>query len=128
MGPTTSGHVERLAGNLLRIARARAGMSQRDLARVADVPQSTIARIESGSRQPSLPVLARILVAVDLELRVVLEPYDSHDDFYDAEASSLTAGQRSARRDVQARFAAQLREGQPVGRVTAPRPSACTPV
>jgi hypothetical protein len=40
MGPTTAGQVERLAGNLLRIARARAGMSQRDLAEIAHVPQS----------------------------------------------------------------------------------------
>lgn len=109
MGPTTAGNVDRLAGNLVRLARAREGLSQRDLARVAHVPQSTISRIESGSRQPSLPVLARILAAVDLELRVALEPYDSHDDFYDAEASRLTASERSARRDAQGRFAAQIK-------------------
>lgn len=112
MGPTTAGNVERLAGNLVRIARARAGLSQRDLAQVAHVPQSTIARIESGARQPSLPVLARILAAADLELRVALEPYDSHDDFYDAEASTLTVGHRAARQDAQDRFAQHLRSGQ----------------
>lgn len=85
MGPTTAGYVQRLAGSLVRLARLETGVSQRELARRAGVAQSTIARIESGSRQPSLPVLARILAAVDLELRVRLEPYDSHDDFYDAE-------------------------------------------
>lgn len=68
MGSTTSGYVDRLAGNVLRIARARAGLSQRELAAAAHVPQSTIARIESGTRQPSLLLLARILAAVDLEV------------------------------------------------------------
>lgn len=114
IGATTSGNVFRMAGNLVRIARAQAGLSQRDLAQAAGIPQSTIARIESGSRQPSLPVLARILAAVDLELRVTLEPYDGHDDFYDAEANRLTASQRSARHDAQDRFAAELRDGQSV--------------
>jgi transcriptional regulator with XRE-family HTH domain len=112
MGRTTAGNVERLAGNLLRIARARVGMSQRDLAQVAHIPQSTIARIESGARQPSLPVLARILAAVDLELRVTLKTYDSHDDFYDAETKRLTAAQHSARREAQDDFDARLRESQ----------------
>ena len=49
MGPTTAGYVDRLAGNLLKVARAKAGMSQRELAQAAGVAQSTIARIESGS-------------------------------------------------------------------------------
>lgn len=80
-GPTTSGYVERLAGNVLRIARARAGLSQRELAAAAHVPQSTIARIESGTRQPSLPVLARILAAVDLELRIDVADYDAPTTF-----------------------------------------------
>jgi transcriptional regulator with XRE-family HTH domain len=118
MGPTTARNVDRLAGNLLRIARARAGMSQRGLAEVAQVPQSTIARIESGSRQPSLPVLARILAAADLELRVTLATYDSHDDFYDAEEGRLSAAQRAARRDVQDDFAAQLRGRKRAGQLT----------
>jgi hypothetical protein len=52
MGSTKSRHVDRPAGNLLRLARARMGMSQRELAEAAQVPQSTIARIESGARQP----------------------------------------------------------------------------
>jgi transcriptional regulator with XRE-family HTH domain len=58
------------------MARARAGLSQRGLAETANVPQSTIARIESGTRQPSLPVLARILAAIDLELRITVADYD----------------------------------------------------
>ncbi|MDT5232526.1 MAG: hypothetical protein QOI39_3026 [Mycobacterium sp.] len=56
------------------------------------MPQSTIARIESGARQPSLPVLARILAAVDLEPRIRLETYDDHDDVLDARDAQLTDG------------------------------------
>jgi transcriptional regulator with XRE-family HTH domain len=62
------------------------------------VPQSTIARIESGARRPSL---ARILAAVNLELRINLEAYDAHDDVLDAEDARLTAAQRLARRQAQ---------------------------
>lgn len=109
MGPTTASHVERLAGNVLRIARARAGLSQRELAEIAHVPQSTIARIESGARQPSLPVLARILAAVDLELRISLDAYDSHDDVLDAQDARLMPAERAARHHAQADFAAALR-------------------
>ncbi|MGB9305004.1 MAG: helix-turn-helix transcriptional regulator [Mycobacterium sp.] len=77
-------------GNLLRIARSRIGMSQRELAEAAGLPQSTIARIESGARQPSLPVLARILAAVELELRITVKDYDSHDYVLDANDARLT--------------------------------------
>jgi transcriptional regulator with XRE-family HTH domain len=96
MGLTTAGHVDRLAANLLKVAHARAGMSQRELADAAHVAQSTIARIESGTRQPSLPVLARILAAIDLELRITLEACDNHDDVLDAEDKGLSADQRAA--------------------------------
>lgn len=109
MGPTAAGHVQRLAGNVVKLARARAGMSQRELAEAADVPQSTIARIESGSRQPSLPVLARILAAADLEMRITLEDYDSHDDVLDASDAARTVRERSIRREVQDEFAEALR-------------------
>ncbi|WP_239656541.1 helix-turn-helix transcriptional regulator [Mycobacterium riyadhense] len=110
VGPTTAGHVERLAANLLKLARARLGMSQRELAEAAHVAQSTIARIESGARQPSLPVLARILAALDLEMRITLEAYDNHDDVVDAEYARLSADQRASRRATQDLFADELRK------------------
>ena len=96
MGPTTQRHVERLAGNLLRSARARKGLTQRQLAEVVGVPQSSIAKIESGARQPTLPVLTRILVAVDLEPRIALEQYDDHDDILDADSAARGPEQRAA--------------------------------
>lgn len=50
-GPTTQRYTARLAGNLLRLARAQRGWSQRQLAEAAGVPVSTVARIESGTRR-----------------------------------------------------------------------------
>jgi transcriptional regulator with XRE-family HTH domain len=70
-------------------------MSQRQLTGVAGVAQSTIARIESGARQPSLPVLARILATVDLEPRITLQPYNNHDDVVEPEDARLTDAQRA---------------------------------
>jgi transcriptional regulator with XRE-family HTH domain len=73
------------------------------------VQQSTIARIESGARQPSLPVLARILAAVGLEPRISLEAYDEHDDVLNATAVRVNETQRAARRVAQDEFATELR-------------------
>lgn len=95
-GPTTRGHTERWAGNLLRSARVKKGISQAQLAKLAGVPRSTVERIEAGTRQPSLVTLSRLLAAVDLEMRIRLDDYDDHDDVLDANYAAMTAGQRAA--------------------------------
>ncbi|HEV2891973.1 MAG TPA: helix-turn-helix transcriptional regulator [Frankiaceae bacterium] len=56
------------ASDLLRYARRRASLSQRALAERAGVPQSTVARIESGAVDPSVSLLARLLRACDAAL------------------------------------------------------------
>lgn len=60
------------AAALLREARRRAGLSQVELGRRAGVTQSVISAYESGARQPSVPTLARLVVAAgyELELRI----------------------------------------------------------
>lgn len=64
------------AGELLREARTRKSLSQAELAVRAGVSQSVISVYESGRRQPSLPVLARLVAATGqtLELQVRDEP------------------------------------------------------
>ena len=109
MGPTKARHVKRWAGNLLKVARLEAGVSQQQLGEAAHVAQSTIARIEVGERQPSLPELAKILAGVDLELRISLAPYDDHDDVLDADQSRLSPGERTAQRATQVAFVAAVR-------------------
>ncbi|KEP42275.1 hypothetical protein LAUMK4_05701 [Mycobacterium persicum] len=80
ISPRTQHSIDAWAGNILRIARAKTGLTQRQLAAKAGVPYSTIAKIESGVRQPTHPTLAKILAAVDLALSTRLIPYDDHDD------------------------------------------------
>lgn len=109
MGPTTTRAVEGFAGTMLKLARHDKHLTQRDFATVAGVPHTTIAKIESGARQPSWPVLCRILAAVDLEMRVRLTPYDTHDDTLDATEAQLTQQQRDARDQTQDAFLAELR-------------------
>jgi predicted nucleotidyltransferase/DNA-binding XRE family transcriptional regulator len=60
------------AGALLRQARKRAGLSQADLAARAGVTQSVVSAYESGQRQPSVPVLARLIGATGSELTLGL--------------------------------------------------------
>src|SRR3954452_12925493 len=58
------------AARLLRWARRRAGLSQRQLADPAGVPQSTFGRIESGASDPRLSTLRRLLRACGFDLEV----------------------------------------------------------
>jgi transcriptional regulator with XRE-family HTH domain len=88
-------------------------MSQRELAETAHIAQSTVARIESGSRQPSLPVLAKILAALNLEMRITLANYDAHDDVLDTDSARLSADEHATRRTAQDRFAAGPPVDQP---------------
>jgi transcriptional regulator with XRE-family HTH domain len=61
---------ERVAAELIRESRERAGLRQADLAQRAGLPRSVVNAYEHGRRQPSVEALARIVGAVGLELRV----------------------------------------------------------
>lgn len=68
-----------IAGSLVWQARTDARLTQRQLADAAGVPQSTVAAIEGGRRQPSIPLLQRLLRAAGREIRFVLADLDDHD-------------------------------------------------
>jgi transcriptional regulator with XRE-family HTH domain len=57
---------------MVREARRRSGLSQRQLARAAGVPQPTVARIERGTVSPRVDTLDRLLHACEHEL--IIEP------------------------------------------------------
>ena len=80
VSPRSQRSTDAWAGNVLRVVRAKTGLTQRQLAEKAGVPYSTIAKIESGHRQPTHPTMVRLLAAVDLSLSTQLVPYDDHDD------------------------------------------------
>ena len=63
------------AGATIRKARLQAGLSQSVLAQAAGVAQSVVSAYETGSRQPSLPVLERLVAAAGFELVLDLEPF-----------------------------------------------------
>jgi transcriptional regulator with XRE-family HTH domain len=57
-----------IAKRLIKHARRSAGMSQRQLAATAGVPQSTVARIELGRLSPRADTLERLLRATGKSL------------------------------------------------------------
>jgi transcriptional regulator with XRE-family HTH domain len=61
------------SARLLSAARARAGVTQRELAERAKTSQSVIARIERGQTIPSVATLDRLLAAAGFDLRRTLE-------------------------------------------------------
>ena len=62
------------AGRLLRDARGRAGLSQRQLAQRSGTAQSVVSRIETGRTDPSTATLQALLAAAGYRLRAELEP------------------------------------------------------
>lgn len=52
------------AAQELRRARGRAGLTQRELGRRADVTQTTVSMYETGRREPSLTMLTKLLSAL----------------------------------------------------------------
>jgi len=57
-----------MSGRMLREARRRANLTQRQLSAKAGIPQETIARIERGRADPRVATLDRLLEACDYGL------------------------------------------------------------
>ena len=70
----TRDSVRGTAAELLRAARRRAGLSQTRLAALAGTTQSAIAAYEGGTREPTVPVLVRMLAAAGERLALASEP------------------------------------------------------
>lgn len=60
-----------LADNLIAL-RTKKGLSQQQLAELAEIPRSTLTNIESGSGNPSLHNLARISTALQISIEELL--------------------------------------------------------
>lgn len=101
------------AGNLIRLARIQAGISQRELARRAQTSQATLSAYESGRKSPSFETLSRIIRAAGLDLRIQLVPSDDHDEWMANYEASLPKKTRERRRkkDLTAINAARRQRG-----------------
>jgi transcriptional regulator with XRE-family HTH domain len=64
---------------LVREARLRGRLTQRELAGATGLSQPTIARIESGVSEPTFDQVGRLVDACGLRLRVGLVPADDSD-------------------------------------------------
>jgi transcriptional regulator with XRE-family HTH domain len=60
-----------MAGRMLRDARRRANLTQRELAAKSGIPQETIARIERGRADPRVNTLDRLLAGCEFGLEVM---------------------------------------------------------
>ena len=70
--------------SIVREARRRAGLTQAELAERAGVPQSTIGRIESGTRVPSSEMVERLVDAAGFGVSVSLaEPDPGTDSMFE---------------------------------------------
>ncbi len=75
-------------------ARRQAGLTQRQLAERAGVPQSTVGRIENGSLDPRTGTLDRLLKACGRELHAVPRPGEGVDRTQIRERLRLTPTER----------------------------------
>ena len=61
--------ISRIVGTIIE-RRHEMGLSQRDLAELCEVPQSSVARIESGKSSPNLTTLVKIFRELRLKMNV----------------------------------------------------------
>jgi transcriptional regulator with XRE-family HTH domain len=85
-----------IGNDLVREARRRAGLSQRELAERAGTTQSAIARLETGRSTPSFDTVLRLVRLCGLDLEVMLVERDESDWAQAAQLLELTPGDRVA--------------------------------
>ncbi len=90
------------AARILRQARGRAGLTQRDLAARAGVVQSQIARIEAGATVPRVDTLDRLLEACGEGLEALPRPGIGVDRSLARELLKLSPAERLKRAAVEA--------------------------
>ncbi len=95
-------------------ARRSAGLTQRELARRAGVPQPTIARIESGHQMPRADTLDKLLRACGWELDMTLRRGEGEDRSLIGHWLSLTPSDRAVGGAAYGRALSQVRQARRV--------------
>jgi transcriptional regulator with XRE-family HTH domain len=85
------------AGTLLREARVAAGLSQRELARRAGVPQPAVSRIERDHGSPRVDTLDRLLRACGKAMELVDRPGGGVDRTLIRERLRMSPAERARR-------------------------------
>ena len=68
-----------LGADLVREARRRGGLTQRELAERAGTTQSAIARLEAARTSPSFELVVRLVRECGYRIDVAIDPYDDSD-------------------------------------------------
>ncbi|MFE9688463.1 helix-turn-helix transcriptional regulator [Micromonospora sp. NPDC005806] len=76
----TENRLARQIATTIRHERDRRELTQQALADLIGLSQGTVAHVERGDRLPSLPMVERLLAALGRQLRIEVEPLDSHLD------------------------------------------------
>ena len=66
--------------NVIRLLRARAGLTQQELASTAGTSQSTIAAYEAGAKSPTLRTVEKLAASVGLEMVAEFVPRMTRED------------------------------------------------
>lgn len=96
--------------DLVREARRRAGLSQRELAERAGTTQSAVARIETGRSAPSFDAVLRLVRLCGLDLDVMLVERDDSDWAQARRLLALSPAERLKRSIGMSRRMLALRE------------------
>lgn len=99
-----------IGGELVREARRRAGLTQKELAERAGTTQSSIARLESGRTSPTLERLEWLLQLCGFSMSISLATYD---DSHLVQAKALlrrTVDERIADNAAGLKFGNELQE------------------
>jgi len=91
------------AYRILRYARRKAGLSQRELAERSGVPQPTIARIEAGRVSPRFETLETLLASCGRRLELVRRRGEGVDRTAIRQLLRLTPDERARRAAVEGR-------------------------
>lgn len=94
---------------MIRGARRRAGITQKELARRLGTTQSVVARWESGRVSPTVETLSKVVRACGLDLVISLRPADDHDLDLALQSQRLTPEQRLDQLTATVRFGNELR-------------------
>lgn len=86
-----------LGNDLVREARRRAGLTQRQLAELAGTTQSAIARLETGRTSPSFETVLALVRHCGFDLDVMLVERDYTDMWQAGDMLTLTPAERVER-------------------------------
>lgn len=100
-------------GKALRIARAIAGLQQKELAEIADIDASHISLIEKGKRQPSTAMIGKLSNALQIPEHLLFllaaEPDDLKlEDPQELERATQSLAQLILRHATHSRFRGNL--------------------